>query len=1328
MSQFHTTTNLRVQGVWCWFLGSEHEPDCERLHLIHPALALTATEGGHILSGPGLREGCSSSVFEVLSYLLLRRDFAPICSSVRSCGGADLYVRFTRFSVVSCLFLHINPLTFVYLCFPLPQPFPPHTQQCVHNSETEASMKKKLALIDRTKVSAKRDPSVYKVYRFSQSSLSSNLDGYETPSNTDVLWPNLNSNYTFLKVVNEGTKQFEELGLQTYMEGLAFDKLARHVLGKVNSDDPNRTNKQDNLGWSCGENTQRKRDEIHNHHGSSMNQKNVGTDEFRWLFLLLSEIARKLGIPWANSDDVPCDLFQERNTIYAKSLDPNNCFEGVTIALLELASGEAKVTEHKDVYNDSLYTDTMVCNGIVHVNGKLYRVSVIAYLRKACSDSIVRRRACKETANASLRFLASVTSSRLPFATAQAASPFYNAVGEMGLALLVTLPEPLPKPSETGSHTSELKVHFASLLSRPHLDKPFGFLSSVSDVISKIYIKNEHMTQSDAIALCLPACHLNGVFTYLASLHSLLRKTHVMPHGRLRYFGTLLRTMTLNAGSYTSGSLPRCQVFFKDATIEVDRTIVELQFLEDLCEESREQPPEGTSYESFCRDRMWDITAKIAKNVHGCGLFGAHHIAGILAQLRLLRPVGVLHYARFATKTTTLSSPTVDADTPNPWMIRYLHHGCGANSLASRNDRARSVMDGVVSHLQIHHKIDKFTHAVLEQSNCETHRDMIAVDCASPLASTLHLPANTEDHRTLRRLTPAFDPKAKASHKVTVKSTIVEELEVRPEIFSGMEMSLETTVPIKNKEKVHRVSARIPLEFLTCFDGLLEEIQEMFFPQIAHSDVGSVFKRLEEHPVISQLAVHFAKHSQPLQDDLDFLERVGGGSVLREVEDNSPPRTARKRQGKMPKNFSSLASDRFISSLEDRCHSFLSGPVGLGMSVAPAYSISKKKYSGLSKRATVSDVTLSSSAASKQMLLAPIVLSGTKAFAFYRFLSPDMLNACSTKNFTMFNSHKKLVLGGKGAQPLMMGPLYVEVKAALFIGSEDSQVPLSLNKSMVKIKQIKMQDVKLIGNQASVSPSRANLFTAFWVGEAELPFSRANVCSMVDYLAETCGGSRVSVKGESGRIDWVFSSTCFAERHLLLCLLLLAGKPQYFAKLLYRVWKQLPREDLRSEKPCIVPIVCPTFPEDSTLFYAVLLPKSECPQGRKKKSRKKSMAMLEEKPKPSKDQQWYLCIGSSDSIGGGPAYPKMLDMWSWKLAFRMGGETPILPILSSVESSSGFVNRNVLPVSATTLIRKRRKRKGKADTSVSPFSMQRSSVGSVLVPNSKDEVQVIGYL
>ena len=739
--------------------------------------------------------------------------------------------------------------------------------QCIHNSETDGTLSRKLETIHRSTKTEKRDPAVFKLYRFNKSFDRVPLDSvYDLPDEMEAVWPCVEAQYQYLRVLNEGTKEFCAWKMEEDFNKLDLLNLAHHVKEHAQVD-KNRANLQVNFGWSNGENQQRTQCELENHSGCAMNGMNKGTVEMKELFVQLSNMAKKLGIWWADSSNVECKLFQERNQIYAKSLHPDNCFEGVTVALLELAPTPSKVKEHTDQYNDVVYSETMVCNAIIHLDGKLYRISVIAYMRKACGDSIVRRQACQELSEQSLQFLSQVHKSQVPFLQAGDAMPYYAAVGNMGLAVVATITQ-----QTTDNETlANLQIQGTCLLSLPHLDKPFSFLSPVTTLASAIYTKNHQMSQDDLIAICLPVSHLNSLFSFIISLQNLLSKKEITPNGPLGYLGSVIEEVINVAGTYSGGGFPRAQVWLNESYLEVERTKEELVFLCNLCHKSKEEPTSGITYEAYCQQKFYQITGKLVSKLHHCGFFSIHHLVHVLCQLGLLRPVGMLHHARFAVNTGVLSFSDVTEKTPNPAMNRYLNQGSGGKS--GRSDRAKRIMDSVVPHMLLYQGIKHFTPCELEQLHCERNRQNHVVDFVPPYCQHFYLSPNSSNSRTLQVLKPTYDPR----NKIFIVSASPAKKPASRNLRTCDEESVipdgTLKIPLtKSNAKNSTFHVRIPAEFISAFKGLWVEIRTLFFPlEQKECCITRINCAIEAHSILGPLVIHFAKHPEPLHISLNFL-------------------------------------------------------------------------------------------------------------------------------------------------------------------------------------------------------------------------------------------------------------------------------------------------------------------------------------------------------------------------------------------------------------------------------------------------------------------------
>ena len=129
----------------------------------------------------------------------------------------------------------------------------------------------------------------------------------------------------------------------------------------------------------------------------------------------------------------------------------------------------------------------------------------------------------------------------------------------------------------------------------------------------------------------------------------------------------------------------------------------------------------------------------------------------------------------------------------------------------------------------------------------------------------------------------------------------------------------------------------------------------------------------------------------------------------------------------------------------------------------------------------------------------------------------------------------------KAVSCVELGHIYSEVHNTAFFG-----VPSGLHPLLVAPDQIDF--FEHIPNDAECL-QRANpnpvLFSAVLMGEGRLPFFGANTCMLVDRIATLLGGVRARTTRISGIVSWPSKRPVIAEKHLLLCLLFIAGQSGY---------------------------------------------------------------------------------------------------------------------------------------------------------------------------------------
>ena len=93
----------------------------------------------------------------------------------------------------------------------------------------------------------------------------------------------------FVRVVNEGSKHFKQLGLKAHSQNVDFLKLAKYVLENVEDSDKARGNMQLNYLFSGGANYNRM--ECDDHYGCAVPAINKGSQKRYELAVELSDIA-----------------------------------------------------------------------------------------------------------------------------------------------------------------------------------------------------------------------------------------------------------------------------------------------------------------------------------------------------------------------------------------------------------------------------------------------------------------------------------------------------------------------------------------------------------------------------------------------------------------------------------------------------------------------------------------------------------------------------------------------------------------------------------------------------------------------------------------------------------------------------------------------------------------------------------------------------------------------------------------------------------------------------------------------------------------------------
>ena len=435
------------------------------------------------------------------------------------------------------------------------------------------------------------------------------------------------------------------------------------------------------------------------------------------LFVIMSEIARRMKVDFADMENMKAKIktnrkayhpdtgatFEERMLRFAKSIHPDNVFEGLTVALLPF-DGDHRVLEHCDRHNDSVYTRSVVVantlpSGGLHANP--FKVCLIGYMRKSNSDFCLRRRAAMQVGRELLAY-----QNALPASRAYNASPEdrFRGIGMEGVSI--------------ARQETDGKVVMAQLLSKAAMDKEITFLSPMVHAVFELSHQVD-MTLREGIQLCL----LTGFVSNMLVMPSLIRTTVLqrwgsrfeVPGGVL---GILVDCMVESVGGVSRGPHPRCQVSFQMAELTDHAIAKATEFLVKLCSESRnhghlKEKGLDDHFSKYCKLVMNGL--RVA-GISGCGPLLVQHLIKVLVMCRFLEPVGMLRCA----VTIGLCKTCLDG-------AAYVN----GRATGSKMDRLAILQDMNVAYLREATQTD-ISRSAVENMRCELYRNPERMDPYGP--------------------------------------------------------------------------------------------------------------------------------------------------------------------------------------------------------------------------------------------------------------------------------------------------------------------------------------------------------------------------------------------------------------------------------------------------------------------------------------------------------------------------------------------------------------------------------------------------------------------
>ena len=1024
----------------------------------------------------------------------------------------------------------------------------------------------------------------------------------------------------FCVVHNEGSESFANAGLGHFFAELDFEGLGRRVLVECGKrEDKNRGNYQVNVLFNAGEAHRRNEKELIQDYGVAMPLPDRGTTEWMGVALQLNKVCKRIGIWWLQDSNLTDEL-RERREVCPRSLHPKLDLEGMTAAAIRLYPEAGEVKAHVDSKNCPLLSEVIIMSQIVWLGEELWRVSLIGYMRKSCMDAMIRRDACKEVSHNTVDYINTNPAFLRPALSVEEHRAYFENIGELGLGLII---HDHPK---TG-----IIIRSAALMTRPHMDKPMGYISGLSSSILKIAKKNPHLGMLEILMMCLPFGQLPGTFVYgnvLAELAAAECVESESPIGPLRLIIDRISTI---AGSYSSGRFNRSQPGSTGQTTQTEAILRSGKCLLSLCGQFTEEPDAGNSYAQHCAAVHSTCLSSIKRGCSGVGDFGAQSLVALLAQLGYLKPMGLLHIAHFVPKTATLKKSKKPELIPNPAMRRYLYDKSG---LSGVSERARSVMKSVVPHLKT--KCPWMTSSIVEQVSCESYRRKKTADFYYPGQNNYYYPFET----SLEAL-QVWEMRPQITFQgITVAKKMRQPLPGKNSMESKLQCHGQT--PLLLEGTYHQ--CRIPFKYIDAFQGLAAEVRAQFFSK--QSDMSNVAAWLQGHPVIKGLSEYFLDHDVPLKECCDALNGVA-------------PKTSAKRTRsiKHPSDFAHLSPETYKScsphgTSDDNTFSVTyegsremwSSSVENGRTVVKSLLSSEKSSLVIQQRNELQSnvevlarqpkeqaVPFQSERTSDpvQGVSESIVSSGqhesvsvivaAETIRHYRLLSRDAVGAMHGWKPSGLDTVRKLVQVKKDIYK--GSPIHTELKRCLHFPKAEKDMPVDLHKGAFMAKLCTSSTHSFAGPQSQY-------YVSEWMTNPNLRFFEIGVCSLVDRIAVNLGATKATKRSSANVMNWVYPTSQQSNLHLMQCLVACAGKPGYFKRLMRTVSKQLKEKHKAPSQPS----------------YAVV---SVGDRDKKIGSIFNVIMSLEDGAR----EKWSIAMSPGVVSPGEPRWNSnslVLDLWSWK--------------------------------------------------------------------------------
>jgi hypothetical protein len=158
---------------------------------------------------------------------------------------------------------------------------------------------------------------------------------------------------SFLNVWNEGTPEYERMGMDVFVEAIPFQKIMDEYYPMDGKHDK-RGNLQVNFGFAGGRSHEKRTSEqVFADYGVAVPSTRTGTKDplVVQTFLAMSDLAKKVGVPWTCPKYLEANPeVEDRLDRFAHKIEDDNDLEDLDI-LFQVLDGESQTDKHTDNEN-----------------------------------------------------------------------------------------------------------------------------------------------------------------------------------------------------------------------------------------------------------------------------------------------------------------------------------------------------------------------------------------------------------------------------------------------------------------------------------------------------------------------------------------------------------------------------------------------------------------------------------------------------------------------------------------------------------------------------------------------------------------------------------------------------------------------------------------------------------------------------------------------------------------------------------------------------------------------------------------------------------------